>query len=82
MIIDHLDDLTTFCLQFSKWCGDDGFPRSWRHYQYGLAALGRQHMRTEMQMAEATRAAAAQQKDYRDWRREIIMMLTPRRRED
>lgn len=74
--------MSTFCLQFPAWCGDDGMPRSWRHYQYGLAALGRKHTRDEIQMAEAARAAAAEQKDYRDWRRDLITMMTPRRRED
>lgn len=43
--VDTIDELTTFVRHFPQWCGEDGFPLSWRHYVYGLSALGRDNAR-------------------------------------
>lgn len=67
----------TFALEFPAWCGPDGTPLSWRHFQYGLLALGRRHIRQEIAMAEAMRAAQADREGFRDWWRDLQRLVTP-----
>jgi hypothetical protein len=54
-----------------------GDPLSWRHFQYGLAYLGRDYLLTQRQAAEAMRMAQANKGDYTDWHRDIGFRLTP-----
>lgn len=52
---------------------------SWRHYQYGMAFLGRQHTRAQLAAAEAHRIAGATEDSFRavsaDLRRTILVPL-------
>lgn len=65
--------------QLPSWCGPDGLPRSWRHYQHGLAYLGRAHIRQLLLHAEAARLAGAVAEDYQVWHRDTAATVGPGR---
>lgn len=69
--------MAAFCHQLPAWCGPDGFPRSWRLYQYGLAYLGRAHLRQQLAHAEAHRLGGATEDSYTQWHRSIGRRLEP-----
>lgn len=55
-----------------EWVDDDGFPRSWRHYVYGMSYLERANARWMIDLAAATRAGAlGKEKAYQAWRRDL-----------
>lgn len=66
-LIDLLDGLCEFVERLPAWVGEDGYPRSWRHYVYGMSYLARSRIRTLLDMAEATRAAGAVEDDWKQW---------------
>jgi hypothetical protein len=49
------------------WVGQDGYPRSWAHYVYGMAYLTRARVRRLLDMAESTRAAGSVERGYKEW---------------
>jgi hypothetical protein len=53
--------------------GPDGYPLSWRHFQYGLARLGRSDAQHDIRLANAVTAAHAQKQDAKDWFRKQRM---------
>ena len=63
---------------FRRFGGPDGMPLTWRHFHYGTAALGRNFLRAQRAAAEAARLAAADEKDYGEWHRDITRRLEPR----
>jgi hypothetical protein len=65
--IDYMDITAHFARELPAWCGPDGLPLSWKHYQYGLRHLRRASARETIRQATAVRAAGADAKDYRDF---------------
>jgi hypothetical protein len=59
--------------------GADGWPRSYRHYLYGLRYLGLAHMRDQMKLAEAMRHAwDGDKENYTRWLDELkLYTLVP-----
>jgi hypothetical protein len=53
------------------WCGPDGFPLSWQHYQYGLTHIGRMFLRDQLAMAQAMRMSTVEKQDYGEWQRDM-----------
>ena len=68
--IDWLHDLTTFAIRFPAWIGKDGYPLSWRHYIYGMAAIERENAAEKLRMADAVSAHKAKERDFKRWLRE------------
>jgi len=68
--IDWLHDLATFCLRYPAWVGADGYPLSWRHYIYGMAALERENAAQKLRTADAVSAHKAKDRDWKKWVRE------------
>lgn len=73
--------MATFCHRLPAWCGPDGLPLSWRHFQYGLAYLGRDHLRWQLGLAQAGRLAQADTEGFRSWTQDLNRMLQPHPRE-
>lgn len=57
-------------------CDQYGRPRYWKHYVYGLAWLGREHLREQLIVAQAHRLAISP-KDFVDWQRDTLYLLQP-----
>jgi hypothetical protein len=68
--VDWLHDLGRFALRFPAWTGADGYPLTWRHYVYGMAAIERENAAAKMRMADAVAAHKAGQRDWKRWVRE------------
>jgi hypothetical protein len=49
-------------------CNEQGVPKSWHHYVYGMAALRRMDVRDAIRMAGAVGAPQQKQEDYHKWR--------------
>lgn len=56
------------------WCGPDGFPLSWQHYQYGLTHIAREHLREQLAFAQSVRMAGVVKEDYDAWQRDITRL--------
>lgn len=65
--MDYMDTLSAFARDFPAWCGKDGLPLSWAHYQYGLRHLVRARHREDLRTAMAVRAAGADKAGYQDY---------------
>jgi hypothetical protein len=63
-----------FAAEFPAWCDGRGFPRSWRHYVYGMAHLARRHMRATIALAEGVRLGNAVQDDFDRFARDVATM--------
>lgn len=57
-------------------CDAYGVPRYWRHYVYGLAWLGREHLREQLQTAQALRLANTRD-EFVDWQRDSLFVIQP-----
>lgn len=68
--MDFIDTLAAFARDYPGWCGRDGFPLSWAHYQYGLRHLIRARHREDLRAAIVARVAGADKKVYTDWTRD------------
>lgn len=55
----------------ASWCTSDGFPRSWRHYLYGMAFIARENLRNQLHAAQATRMASVVKDDFETWQRDV-----------
>lgn len=63
-----------FAAAFPAWTGADGWPRSWRHYLYGMAYLGRAALREHLARTESARMANASADDFRALQRDVSRM--------
>lgn len=70
--LDLADTLAQFTRAFPSWCGRDGLPLSWAHYQYGSRHLTRASHREDLRAAIAFRVAAAPPKQYGAWQDEWL----------
>jgi hypothetical protein len=66
-LIDLIDGYFEFCEGLPALLNAEGFPRSWRHYVYGMSYLARSRVRSLLDMAEATRAAGAVEEHWKQW---------------
>lgn len=55
----------------ASWCTPDGFPRSWRHYIYGMAFIAREKLRSQLHLAQAQRMSGVVQDDWNVWQRDV-----------
>lgn len=66
--MDFMDTLAAFVRDLPQWCGRDGLPLSWAHYQYGLKHLIRARHREDLRQAMAVRiATSADKQGYQDF---------------
>lgn len=56
-------------------CDEYGLPKWYRHYVYGLAWLGREQLRDQLQVAQAGRMARSTKDDYQTWQRDVLMNI-------
>lgn len=55
----------------ASWLTPDGFPRTWRHFVYGMAFIAREHLRTQLARAQATRMAGVVKDDWEVYQRDV-----------
>lgn len=66
--MDWIDELVGFARAFPPtWLDEDGMPRYWAQYLYGVRHLGRARHREDLRLAQATRAAQFVQADFDKW---------------
>jgi hypothetical protein len=65
-----MSDLALFALRFPAWTGTDGYPLTWRHYVYGMAAIERENAAEKLRTADAVAVHKSKDKQYRKWVRE------------
>jgi len=68
--LDYMDTLAAFARDLPAWCGPDGLPLSWAHYQYGLHHLTRARHREDLRHAISVRAAGAEVKAFKEFENE------------
>lgn len=56
------------------WVGKDGYPLSWKHFQYGLSFIRRSRARNELSLHSAFANAQAKHDDANAYRRELRML--------
>jgi hypothetical protein len=59
-----LEQFATFAREMPAWCGDDGLPISWRHFQAGWPFIHRAVAQEEYRMTTAFRNAQADKAPY------------------
>lgn len=64
----------TFAASFPAWTDADGWPRSWRHFVYGMAHLARRHARQVLAQAEAVKIGGAVGEDFERFLRDVHRM--------
>lgn len=60
------------------WHTPEGFPRSWRHFEYAMAFLGRSHLRTTLARAEAVRLANLEKEEWGEFQRDTHLLTGAR----
>jgi hypothetical protein len=68
--VDWLRDLGTFALRLPAWMGADGYPISWRHYIYGMAAIERENAADKLRMADAVAVHKSKEQGFKRWIKE------------
>lgn len=58
-----IDQFAQFARELPAWCGQDGYPKSWRHFQYGMQHIHRAHALEELRMTNAVRLAQSIEAD-------------------
>ena len=63
-------------MRYPAWVRADGFPLSWRHYVYGMRKMSAADLRDSLARVSDVRVAHhAGDKDYREWRRQLMREL-------